>query len=310
MRIPSEFVDLDLCLKGFILHLSDRNVKGSLEHFDEIKSERAATRTVEVWLPPGYFENPDRRLPVLYMHDGQNLFEARHSFSGISWGMDEAVVRSMDSKGHDGIIIVGIWNTPNRIPEYMPQRPLERIQYFRKRMRFARTYGDHACSDDYLWFIVNELKPKIDKRYRTLTGQKHTYMMGSSMGALVTLYGLCEFPHVFSNVACLSTSWTVVKRIMLSYLQHHIPSPKNHRIYFDYGIEAHIGAYKNLQQQVNNLFRFAGFRQEDQFLARHFPGATHSEVAWRERVDIPLDFLLSDWYAQTERLGIDERIED
>jgi len=270
-----------------------RGVKGKLDHYEEVTSKRARTRTVEVWTPPGYEKLSDRTYPVIYMHDGQNLFEARHSFSGVSWGMDEAVVRSMEKLGHDGVIIVGIWNTPDRIPEYMPQRPLERIRNFRIRSHFARIYGGHACSDDYLWFIVNELKPSVDRHYRTRSGARDTFMMGSSMGGLFTVYAFCEHPEVFSSVACLSTSWTVGGNQMLTYLHKHIPEPDAHRVYFDYGVEAFIGAYDHIQHQADNLFRIAGYRPAEHTMTRHFPGASHSEDAWRHRVDVPLEFLLA-----------------
>ena len=245
-----------------------------------------------MWLPPGYETGPRRRYPVLYMHDGQNLFDARLSFSGVAWDVHETVERMMRDGEIDGVIIVGIWNTPRRILEYMPQKPLEWFGSKKRKKRFAETYGGAPISDAYLRFIVYELKPFIDVSYRTLSRRAYTFMMGSSMGGLVTLYALCEYPEVFRGAACLSTSWTVGGKVMVPYLKERIPDPRTHVVYFDYGVEAHIGTYEHLQREVDALFLRAGYIRDVNLMTERFPGAPHSEAAWRERVDVPLRFLL------------------
>jgi len=267
-------------------------VKGHLERYEQFASGWVEPRTVDVWLPPGYETGPRRRYPVLYMHDGQNLFDGRLSFSGVAWGVHETVERMMRDGEIDGVIIVGIWNTPRRIREYMPQKPLEWYGSKKRRKRFIQTYGGPPSSDAYLRFIVYELKPFIDASYRTLERRPYTFMMGSSMGGLVTLYALCEYPEVFRGAACLSTSWTVGGKVMLPYLKERIPDPHTHVVYFDYGVEAHIGAYEHIQREVDALFLRAGYVRDVNLMTERFPGAPHSETAWRERVDVPLRFLL------------------
>ncbi|WP_457652830.1 alpha/beta hydrolase [Rhodocaloribacter sp.] len=274
-------------------------MKGHLERYEHFESGWVEPRTVDVWLPPGYETGPRRRYPVLYMHDGQNLFDARLSFSGVAWGVNETVERMMHDGEIDGVIIVGIWNTPRRILEYMPQKPLEWFGSKKRKKRFAETYGGTPISDAYLRFIVYELKPFIDETYRTLERRPYTFMMGSSMGGLVTLYALCEYPDVFRGAACLSTSWTVGGRVMLPYLRERIPDPRTHVVYFDYGVEAHIGTYEHLQREVDALFLRAGYVRDVNLMVERFPGAPHSEAAWRERVDVPLRFLLHPRVPQT-----------
>ena len=256
-----------------------------------VSASEVIPRHVDVWLPPGYDESEGRRYPVIYMHDGQNLFHAELSFSGVPWGVDHAAASLAASDQIMLPILVGIWNTEFRLQEYMPQKPLEAAPASISR-RFAKRHNGHPCSDAYLRFIVEELKPFIDITYRTIPIREHTYVMGSSMGGAISLYALCEYPSVFRGAACLSTSWTVVGRTVIPYLRQSIPPPKSHKVYFDYGSEAQIATYESYQKQANKLFLGAGYRNNQSWTCRRFPGAAHSEQAWRDRIDEPLLFLL------------------
>ena len=260
-----------------------------IRHAD-FSSETVKPRHIDVWTPPDYDDSSDR-YPVIYMHDGQNLFHADLSFSGVPWGVDQTAARMAELGQIRMPIIVGIWNTDQRVPEYMPQKPLRAAPTLVSK-RFEKRYGGPAVSDAYLRFMVDELKPFIDATYRTLPEQPHTFVMGSSMGGLISLYALCEYPHVFSGAACLSTSWTVAGGVFIPYLRRAIPSPDAHNVYFDYGSEARIATYEYYQKQVNKLFRSAGYRNNRSWTSRRFPGADHSEQAWHDRIDEPLLFLL------------------
>ena len=264
---------------------------GTLHRHDDVPTREVEPRTVDVWLPPAYDHSPDRSFPVLYMHDGQNLFDPTLSFTGTAWGVDKALNRLIASGEILPAIVVGVWNTALRIPEYMPQKPLAAAPA-RMRRRFLENFGAAPCSDAYLRFLVEELKPFIDARYRTRRDAASTAICGSSMGGLISLYAFCEYPDVFSRAACLSTSWTVAGRVLLPYLAHHIPPPTNHRIYFDYGVEAQIATYELHQRRIDRLFRRAGYTRGLSWTTRHFRDAEHSESAWADRIDIPLKFLL------------------
>ena len=267
-------------------------VRGRLERFRAFPSRYVQPHRVDVWLPEAYQRDPQRRFPVIYMQDGQNLFVPEWSFAGVDWGLDEAIERLAASEGIGPAIVVGIWNTPARVMEYMPARPMALDPKGIHLKRFIERFGEAPISDAYLKFMVYELKPFIDAVYRTRPEHTFTFAMGSSMGALLSLYALCEYPEVFGGVACLSTSWTVSGRLFIPYLRMTFPQASGHRVYFDYGVEALIGRYESYQRQVNRMLMRKGYVQDDTWMTRRFAGAEHSERAWRERVEIPLRFLL------------------
>lgn len=267
-------------------------VDARLERFDLFPSAYVAPRHVDVWLPAAYEEAPHRAFPVLYVHDGQNLFDPALSFSGVAWEVDRTVEHLVRDGAVEPCIVVGIWNTPQRIPEYMPQKPMERLDSDKLMDRFVQTYGGPPSSDAYLRFMVEELKPFVDRLYRTRTGPEDTTVMGSSMGGLVSLYAWCEYPDVFGGAGCLSTSWTVGGRAMLPYLRDAVPDPADHRVYFDFGVEAHIATYETYQRRVDQILRQTGYVRDHNWMTERFPGAEHSEQAWRDRLDVPLHFLL------------------
>lgn len=278
---------------------------GHIERMENFASQWVENRPVDVWLPPGYSAADDRRYPVIYAHDGQNLFDADHAFAGTAWQIDRALSRLALEEGIGPAIVVGIWNTKNRIPEYMPQRPVARFARPSVVERFVATYGSVPLSDRYLTFIVRELKPRIDRSYRTLDDRDHTFLLGSSMGGLVSVYGLCEYPTYFGGAACLSTSWTLPGRIMTRYLEYALPAPGANRFYFDFGDEALIRRYEGFQNRVDRLLRSAGFEAGTDWLTRRFPGEPHSESAWRGRVDVPLRFLLEPVSQRHSRMAKD-----
>jgi enterochelin esterase-like enzyme len=146
---------------------------------------------------------------------------------------------------------------------------------------------------------VKELKPYIDRHFSTLRDQQHTFIAGSSMGGLVSMYAICEYPKVFGGATCMSTHWpgtfstenNPIPAAFLQYLKTHLPSPKNHKIYFDYGSETLDAMYKPYQMQADDIMKAAGYT-EASWITREFPGANHSEKSRRKRLDVPVLFLL------------------
>ncbi len=265
---------------------------GALHHFPGVPSKFITPRNVDIWLPPDYDKSKAGRYAVLYMHDGQNLFEPQKSYIGVDWGMDETMARLCGEKKIMQTIVVGIWNTPQRLREYLPQRPFYDHRFEHSRPRVIKRYGGMPISDNYLRFLVCELKPFVDERYRTRPQREFTFMMGSSMGGLISLYALCEYPQVFGGAACLSTHWPVAPRYFGKYLKARLPEPKDHKIYLDYGDEANINGYLGKQTLVEHLIKQRGYRSGSNWLARWYTGEPHSETAWRGRVHVPLQFLL------------------
>ena len=164
---------------------------GTVEGWQDFPSRHVAARNVDVWLPPGYAADGDRRYPVIYMHDGQNLFDPALVFNHTDWDIDGAMTRGIASGALPPAIIVGITNTPLRFQEYMPavvEGPTV-ASGIPGRDGFPSA---SIRSDAYLRFIVDELKPFIDAHYRTRQGRADTTLMGSSTGGLISLYGMAR----------------------------------------------------------------------------------------------------------------------
>ena len=265
---------------------------GSFRVFESFPSEFVTARRVDVWLPPGYDESDSDSFPVVYAHDGQNLFEASTSFAGVDWGLDEAIERLAAENTRFAAIVVGIWNSEARIPEYMPQKPLMLPHNERVRSRFAERYGGEPLSDHYLQFLVEELKPAIDREFRTRTSADSTVLLGSSMGGLVSLYGLCEYPEVFGGAGCISTHWPIGAGICVEYWAKYMPDPGSNRVYFDYGTATLDSTYQHYQERVDSLMLAVGYTPGKDWITRKFEGDDHSERSWSRRIHIPLRFFL------------------
>jgi enterochelin esterase-like enzyme len=255
-------------------------------------SRHIPPRPVDVWLPPGYPDVGGRRYPVIYMHDGQNLFDPALAYGGITWGVGEALTGLVEEGRAQAAIIVGVWNNPPRWREYMPQKPLASPPAADLAKRFRREQGGDPFSDRYLRFLVEELKPWVDAHYRSQAEQPATFLMGSSMGGLISLYGLEQYPQVFGGAACLSTHWPAGGEVLVDALGAGLPPAGAHRLYFDFGTETLDWNYEPFQQRFDEHLQRAGYRAEVDWITRKFAGAEHSEASWRLRVHIPLQFLL------------------
>ena len=243
------------------------------------------------------------------MHDGQVLFDEIYSMNLRSWEVDETVSRLIREGKIPPCIVVGIWNTSySRHAEYFPQKPWESLpQDFRESLlagldseyRSAPMSGS-AFSDAYLKYIVKELKPYVDSQYAAAGDVSNTLVMGSSMGGLISMYAICEYPDVFGAAACLSTHWigkfddedNPIPAAFYVYLKENLPDPDWHRVYFDYGTETLDVYYEPHQKKVDSIMEARGFGPEN-WITRRFEGEDHSESAWARRLHIPLEFLFS-----------------
>jgi predicted alpha/beta superfamily hydrolase len=266
-------------------------VTGTVIRYPLMPSTHVAPRNVDVWLPPGYATDPARRHPVLYMHDGQNLFDPATSYGNVDWAVDEAMTDLITRGAVREAIVVGIWNTPARRGEYMPQRAVRGNVDFNVPGAENLDAAD-IVSDRYLEFLVMELKPFIDATYRTLPGRADTFVMGSSMGGLISQYAMSRYPEVFGAAGCVSTHWPAGNGIALDDFAAHLPDPATHRYWFDYGTRTLDADYEPYQQRADEILRKAGYVEGENWITRRFEGAEHSEIAWRVRVHQPLEFLL------------------
>lgn len=279
-------------------------VSGKIERITNFRSEYVTSRNIDVWLPEGYSDA--NRYSVLYMHDGQMLYDPDISWNKQAWNIDDVATELFKANKVKNFIVVGIWNGgPTRHPDYFPQKPFEQMSktehdtVVAQLLRVGRTKEIFKPqSDNYLKFIVNELKPFIDKKYPAYTDKEHTFIAGSSMGGLISVYAICEYPEVFGGAACLSTHWVgtftkennPVPDAMIGYLSRNLPKPESHKIYFDCGDQTLDAMYPSVQRKVDSVMVSKGYSQEN-WQTRYFPGEDHSEKSWSKRLSIPLEFL-------------------
>lgn len=282
-----------------------QNLLGTWVQIDDFKSNYVSSARMTIFFPPGY--DSLKQYAVLYMYDGQMLFDSTNTWNHQEWGVDETVSALLSKNQIPPLIVVGIWNNgSSRHSQYFPQKPFESLpQKFRDSLLNLATrkggtqlFAKDVYSDAYLKCIVEEIKPFIDKRFSTYTDPKHTFISGSSMGGLISLYAICEYPEVFGGAACLSTHWTgtfetqnnPIPQAFFDYLEKQLPSPENHRIYFDYGTETLDALYEPFQKSVDEIMKQKGYGPNT-WQTLKFEGADHSEQAWRARFSIPLIFL-------------------
>jgi predicted alpha/beta superfamily hydrolase len=277
--------------------------KGKIVKINSFKSKFVKARNIEIWLPAEYTLNPQQTFPVLYMQDGQNVFDPGTAIHKIAWEADDTATKLIIPKRIEPVIIVAIWNTDERYMEYFPEKVAQNFSkedraVFAKVTKQVNPKGTDFLGDEYLKFLTEELKPYIDKQYRTRPDTANTAICGSSMGALISLYALCEYPKVFGQAACLSTHWTLlpdnthpsVSESFKKYVYEKLPSPNDHRIYFDYGTKTLDAAYEPHQKTIDGIMNSKGYSQTN-WITKKFEGAAHTEKDWQERFNEVLMFL-------------------
>ncbi len=273
---------------------------GSIHTIRDFKSEYVSQRQIDVWMPEGFDPKQDQKYAVLYMHDGQNLFDTRFGYHGQIWAADVALQKLLDDNKVMPTLIVAIWNTPRRFAEYLPKPAFTGLSKYQQYV-LTRERTGKPLSDDYLRFLVKELKPYIDANYPVYTGPSHTFIGGSSMGGLISAYALAAYPDVFGGAACFSTHWPLsteenelaFSRPFMLYLDEHLPKPNGHKIYFDYGTETLDAYYEKHQKVMDSVMKSNGYDAGKNWITRKFEGHAHNEAAWRSRMHIALEFLLA-----------------
>ncbi|MCF8405893.1 MAG: esterase family protein [Bacteroidales bacterium] len=237
------------------------------------------------------------------------LFDSTSTWNHQEWGVDEVISQLINKGSIKKCMVVGIWNSDTaRHSEYFPQKPFKSLpkSYSDSLLNLASGNGNGKLfsapvrSDDYLKFIVLELKPYIDKNFGVNPSMETTYIAGSSMGGLISFYALCEYPEVFSGAACLSTHWIgvfstendLVPETFVNYLAQNLPEPASHKIYFDHGTETLDKLYEPYQTKVDSVMMVKGYDSSN-WKTMIFQGADHTENAWRARLQIPVRFLFS-----------------
>lgn len=276
---------------------------GTLMRVENFPTNLISPRRLDIWLPNNY--SKEKKYAVLYMHDGQMLFDSTTTWNKQEWKMDEWATQLMNEGKTKDFIIVA----PNNISEirhsdYFPKKPLQYLKNSDSILDNARRgewklFQEDINSDNYLKFIVEEVKPYIDKNYSVLTDRENTFIAGSSMGGLISMYAICEYPDIFGGAACISTHWpgimpadnNPVPEAFFKYMKDNLPDPDTHKMYFDYGTETLDQHYPQYAGAVDSIFLEGGYTQAN-FKNIEFKGENHSENAWNKRMDMPLTFLL------------------
>jgi len=235
-------------------------------------------RDILVYLPPSYWHS-DRRYPVLYMQDGQNLFDARTSYAG-EWGVD----KTLNTLANEGIeaIAVGIPNMGEaRLAEYNP--------YVGGHFRTAK-------GDSYIRFIMDTLKPMLDNDFRTHKDAAHTGIVGSSMGGLISLYGYLAYPWTFGLCASMSPSLWIARSAILDHVRHM--GFRGGRVYLDVGTREIPGRSSRSSATADSVallrdeFKQVGYNVGKDLKYVKDKGGDHSESSWARRLPDVLRFLL------------------
>jgi len=257
-------------------------IAGGTLHLHELRSRIFKNvRLVRVWTPPGYGDPAGTRYPVLYLNDGQNLFEASTAFGGVHWQVGETAGRLIAEKKIPPLVIVGIDNTGrNRIREYLPWRsPDVRTLIVRGKL--------------YPNFLRREVMPLVESRYALLSGPDNTGLGGSSLGGLIALYTQINAPGVFGRLLIESPSLGIARRKMIYECRRFRDWPE--RVYLGMGTRE-LGDAKKDEKIANDARELAGLiagagLHEQRLKVNIEEGAPHSEASWARRLPGALAFL-------------------
>jgi predicted alpha/beta superfamily hydrolase len=238
-------------------------ITGNIEyHRDFYSPELDNYRDITVWLPPSYFENIEKKYPVLYLNDRQNVFDPSTSFLGIDWQLDETVTDLIYSCKMKEIIMIGINNTDDRVAEYSPKQNSER----------------------YIKFLRETVKPFIDSSYRTLIEAKNTAIMSSSMGGIISFHLAWEYPDVFSMAGCLSPAFLVDNKEIIKRVQ----KTKGQKPIKLVILNGSVSLEAELQPAITDMVNSLEDKEFEHLVYKIFEGAEHNEPAWAKQVEIPL----------------------
>ncbi len=266
-------------LKDTITHWLDKKTRpfksgitGTVKYHKGLQGKGIKNRDLIVWLPDGYTEDPKKKYPVLYMHDGQNIIDPATSSFGTDWQLDETADSLIKAGAIEPIIIVGIYNTPDRSDEYTP--------------------GEKGSA--YMDFVVNTVKPFIDTQYRTKPGRKHTAIGGSSAGGIMAFMLAWEYPNVFSKAICMSPAFKIQHIDYVDDVLNYKGKKKKLYFYIDNG---GIELEEKLQPGIDEMLvalKAKGYHEGKDFIWIKAPTDQHSEAAWARRMPHALKLIFPD----------------
>lgn len=271
-------------------------ISGHLDRY-LFKPENLAERFVDVWIPEAF--EPDTAYSVIYMHDGQMLFDESSTWNGQEWRVDETLTRLMEAGKIPPTIVVGIWNADDqRTAEYFPEDALSLIDGVISDDLLSNI-PDEFRANRYVDFLAESVIPFVEENYPVIKNRDGRFVIGSSYGGLISLYTLTKYPKLFSGVGALSTHWPgtyesndEIPDGIREYLRRNLPAAGTHKIYYDHGTETLDSLYAPYQQKVDAMMVELGFTPDVDFKTEVYEGTNHSENAWAERFEVPIRYLL------------------
>ena len=282
--------------------ISNSNIQGQLQRYSAFPSEYVGEHIVDVWLPENYSET--KKYAVVYMNDGQNLFDPAATKKNLEMMADETITELVAAGTIKETIVVGVHsNGRKRHDEYFPKKPFEALpqkdQDSLKKIAKAFNMEMKLSSDYYLKFLVDELKPFVDATYATQTDRANTFISGASMGGLISMYAVCEYPETFGGAICMSSHWpgvlptdtNPIPPTFFEYMRNNLPVPGNNRFYFSSGTKGMDRFYVKFEDEVNQVFTEKGYTA-DNFINFRDEGGNHTEGYWNKRLPEGLQMML------------------
>ncbi|WP_298191943.1 alpha/beta hydrolase-fold protein [Novosphingobium sp.] len=262
--------------------------------YTEVRAAGLPPQRFTIWLPPGY-DTSGKRYPVLYMHDGHNLFDLKNSNFNKIWAADKAMLTVM-GQGIEPRIIVGIWAPgEDRFRQYLP-RPAYDAAPPALKAKMDAIAAAPVISDAYLAWLAGPLKTWVDASFRTRPGREDTAIAGSSMGGLMSCYAIAARPDGYGQAACISSHWPAIGpdtikgfnsetlALWTGFFDRTMGAPAGRRIWMDHGTATLDAFYAPYQEPIDAEFAKLGWRRGSDFESRIYPGAEHEENAWAARL--------------------------
>ena len=280
-----------------------REQTGRFLEYEHVAAAGLPEQRLTIWLPPGY-DRGNRRYPVLYMHDGHNLFDPAKSNFNKVWAADKAMLAVMKSGKVAPHIIVGVWAPGrDRYRQYLPQS-LYQASTGTPRAAMDAMTGGPVLSEAYLDWLAGPLKQWVDASFRTRPGRDDTAIMGSSMGGLMSCYALLERPQTYGRAGCVSSHWPAAdpravgeanpELIALwdGWFAARLGQPDGRRVWMDHGTATLDAFYAPYQQAIDARMAASGWQRGRDWESKVYEGAEHEENAWARRLPEVFGWLL------------------
>ena len=277
---------------------------GRLIEYERIAAAGLPDQRFTIWLPPGY-DAGEQRYPVLYMHDGHNLFDLKNSNFNKIWAADKAMLAVVATGTVEPHIIIGIWAPgPDRHRQYLPRSLYDMTSGNLRQQLDGMTAGG-VISQHYLEWIAGPLKTWVDASFRTRPGRDDTAIVGSSMGGLMSCYAFLEMPEVFGRAGCVSSHWPAVDPRAVAadsaelaalwdgWFAARLGQPDGRRVWLDHGTATLDAYYAPYQQVIDARFAAAGWQKGRDWESKVYEGAEHEENAWAARLPEIFGWLLA-----------------